>query len=548
MKRNKNIIWLPSLCLYLVFSSVFFSCVNKKTELDSKSDAVLRHALNVVKNKGNLNTIPIKELQLNSFQYLQNGERGKACLSNALIGCCHFYSREYYNSIVAFKQAESMLEYCDSVSQFVHFHLAKLLMEKDSLASLEYIGMAIAESKTACDTMWLSDSYLQKAITLNDIESGRLFLDSALMANCDRRDVCKAHFANFYREKMDPDSVIKYVMPLYLKLHYATEAESLTWAYIVKNMPDSANIYLQDVKNRPLFKEAYFRLSAELSTILGDYEKATGYYNEAYKLRLGNERKYVNEKLEVTNTIAGYKAKKEKRKKEMILIVMIVGLFSLVFIIVLTWRLKRHKELIVNNNTKLQHIKHEMEDKNITIAKQQDMLKNKDDIIDNQQIAITDKNEEISCLKEAVSGYENSVRDLEDFCKRHEALVSQLRQQLAKAQDTGTSENAILRNTVSDYVIKYNPENYEKGCDTYIQGIKDKYPELSQSELNVIWMIFLGCTIDEIASLLNISRQTVYNYRSHIATVMNIVQKGGKFERQLVDIMVTLKKNTVPNL
>lgn len=70
MKRNKNIIWLPSLCLYLVFSSVFFSCVNKKTELDSKSDAVLRHALNVVKNKGNLNTIPIKELQLNSFQYL----------------------------------------------------------------------------------------------------------------------------------------------------------------------------------------------------------------------------------------------------------------------------------------------------------------------------------------------------------------------------------------------------------------------------------------------------------------------------------------------
>lgn len=371
-------------------------------------------------------------------------------------------------------------------------------MDKDSLASMGYVDMAINDSKRANDTIWLMDSYLQKALILNDKDAGQIFLDSALAYNGGWTDVCRARFANFYRDKLHPDTVIDYVMPLYRQIHYASEAESLTWAYIRKNMPDSAMIYLQDVKRRPQFREQYLFLAAELAKICGDFESATSYYSEVYALRKANEMVYANEKLQVTNIEEEYKNEIKRYKADRALSVTGIVVGCVVMIVVFIWLTMRLKLQMSEGKSELYR-----------------------------------KNDD----------YRRRLEEVERENRGYKNEISRLEHQLKEEQENFESEKVSLYEFIGNNVNALNLENIEEKKERCLKNLKKKYPDLTQTELNVIWLSFVGMKPNDIAKTLNVSRQTVYNYRSHIAEVVGLDKTSETNFHRFVCDMIFVPEN-----
>ena len=115
------------------------------------------------KSLRNLKLVNLDSLAIVNAVCIEKGDMSSSCICEGVMGFAKFYERDYLGALILLKDAESKLQFCDSMSGFVYHYLSEILATEDSVEALLYINKAIAVSMEQCDTMDLVHAYRQKA-------------------------------------------------------------------------------------------------------------------------------------------------------------------------------------------------------------------------------------------------------------------------------------------------------------------------------------------------------------------------------------------------
>ena len=256
------------ICVLLLIIASLFGCQNN-SKIDY--DYIIQDAYKA-KLFRNLQLVDLDSLAIVNVVCIEKGDMRGSCICEGVMGFAKFYERDYLGALILLKEAESKLQFCDSMSGFVYHYLSEILATEDSVGALQYINKAIAVSIEQCDTMDLVHAYRQKA-NIVGVDSAKKYIIEASDILIARKDtfqnlLCWSRYAINYYDKLHPDSVIKFVKPLCEIRPYALDQMVLADAYIRKGEVDSAVVYVSLFENHPMFQIDKYYLMKPLLAFL----------------------------------------------------------------------------------------------------------------------------------------------------------------------------------------------------------------------------------------------------------------------------------------
>jgi tetratricopeptide (TPR) repeat protein len=264
----------------IVALMVFVSC-NKKEALNLNDDYILIEAMVSARNQSDKG-IDIEGLEKSMEIYERNGENGKACLCNTLIGYKLRANGDYDKSMIYAKRAEANLSYCDTVASFVYSMIVHNTMTTDTILALHYAKKALEKNLEYNNLRRLPYSYMDLSLLMKG-DSARYYLEKSIEYFDDYGDkLARCKYAWWHIDELPPDTIIAYAKPFYDISHYAGYARILAEAYLRKGEPDSALAYIEQVENHRSFKADVSFYNARRLALLGNYEIACESWEKAY--------------------------------------------------------------------------------------------------------------------------------------------------------------------------------------------------------------------------------------------------------------------------
>ena len=346
------------ICVLLLIIASLFGCQNN-SKIDY--DYIIQDAYKA-KLFRNLQLVDLDSLAIVNVVCIEKGDMNGSCICEGVMGFAKFYERDYLGALILLKEAESKLQFCDSMSGFVYHYLSEILATEDSVEALRYINKAIAVSIGQCDTMDLVHAYRQKA-NIVGVDSAKQYISMASDILIARQDtfqnmLCWSRYAINYYDKLHPDSVIKFVKPLCEIRPYALDQMVLADAYVRRGEVDSAIVYVNLFENHPMFQIDKYYLKGKIAEL----RKEEAYAATCYKLAYETYDSEINEylKLNLSDKNSQYniqQLKIESQKEKMALykamiILLIVLLLIVLVLIVLYFVIKKYRDKIGLMNIK----------------------------------------------------------------------------------------------------------------------------------------------------------------------------------------------------
>ena len=467
---------------------LFVAC-DKKEKLDLNDDHALIEAKISARNQST-EGIDIEELENSIAIYEKRGEKGKVCLCDALIGYKLFADGDFDKSLIYLKRAEKNLLYCDSVASFVYSMIVSNTMTIDTILALNYAQKALEKNLEYNNLRRLPYSYMDLSL-LTKGDSARYYLDKSLEYFDDWGDkLAKCKYAWWHIDELHPDTVIAYAKPYYDISSYAGHARVLAEAYLRKGEPDSALMYIEATMRHPYFRaDGNFYNSRRLS-LLGKYKEASESWEKAYYQQREEFLFMFSQRLGAINAEYDLLNKELENKKEKlrmrgiynVLLIMVIVVLVVTYIIKESYRKSAHK-LKINVN--------ELE----------------------QEVGVLEQN--VDDLKQEVSSLEQEVSDLEFDVKKRKERFSALFDEYKKGY------NASKETMVADALMN-------------LDELHKAYPELTKTDLAIIWLTFMSCSRDSICDLLNVTKKYYYQRKSIIQRILDIsITERETWHRQL---------------
>lgn len=351
----KNLI--KTLLTFIFLLAILCAC-SKKEVLDEQKDYALIKAMESARNQSDKD-IDVGALEKHALIYEKSNEKGKYCLANALIGYKLFFTEDYDKSMVHLKKAEMNLMYCDSIASFVYGLIAKGLFITDTALALIYEQKALDIDLKQQKKRSIPYSYMNLSL-LTKGDTAKFYLRKSLeLFSLEKANMVKAQFAKYHFKELEPDTIIQYIQPYYNEVKHIGYARYLVEAYIQKNMPDSADLYIQHLASMDDFKNDYYICKAKGLVAMNQFEEACKWWNLAYNYNEDEWKFITNQRLGAINAeydLLNAELQNEKRRVRMmgvynVILVVLVALLSVAFVF-----LKRYKRDI--NERDMDIVKH----------------------------------------------------------------------------------------------------------------------------------------------------------------------------------------------
>ena len=476
----------------IVALMVFVSC-NKKEELNLNDDYILIEAMVSARNQSDKG-IDIEGLEKSMEIYERNGEKGKACLCNTLIGYKLRANGDYDKSMIYAKRAEANLSYCDTVASFVYSMIVHNTMTTDTILALHYAKKALEKNLEYNDLRRLPYNYMDLSL-LTKGDSARYYLKKSIEYFDDRGDkLARCKYAWWHIDELDPDTVIAYAKPFYDISHYAGHARILAEAYLRKGEPDSALAYIEQVENHRSFKADVSFYNARRLALLGNYEIACESWEKAYYQQRDEFLFMFSQRLGTINAeydLLNVELQNQKEKSR------IRGIYNVLLVVVIV-------VLVVTYGIKERY------------RKRARRLK----------INVNELKQEVTGLEQEVTMMGKNMGDLEQEVSCLELDVMKRKERFSALFD--------------EYKKGYNASRETMMADALVNLVElhKAYPELKKTDLTIIWLTFMSCSRDSICDLLNITKKYYYQRKSVIQRILDISLAEGETWHKSLEMIV----------
>ena len=472
--------------IIVIVGLLFFVSCGKNETLDPKADYALINAMASARHQSDRG-IDIEALENSIEIYERKREMGKVCLCDALIGYKLFASDDYDKSMIHLKRAEANLSHCDSVASFVYSMIVANTMTTDTILALSYTKKALAKNLEYNDLRRLPYNYMDLSLLLKG-DSARYYLGKSIEYFDDWGDgMAKCKYAWWHIDELHPDTVIAYAKPFYDISPYAGNARILAEAYLRKGEPDSALKYIKQVESHPNFRiDASFYDARRLS-LLGKYKDASDSWEKAYYQQMEKCSFLFSQRLGSINAEYDLLNKEFENQKKVLRIRGIYNVLLLVIIVVLVviYTIKERYRMSVHS----------------------------------LKINVNELEQEVSGLEQNVGNLEQEVSDLERDVEKRKERFSVLFDEYKK--EYGANRDTMFADAQMNLI-----------------ELHKVYPELTKTDLAIIWLTFMDCSRDAICDLLNITKKYYYQRKSMIQKTLEIVLKeGGTWHKPLEKIV-----------
>ena len=328
--------------LFFIATMVLFSCNNG----DEFYFENLIEKAYTARCTRNLQDINIDSLAIVDAVCMEKKDLRGSCICEGIIGYSKFFERDYLTALVMLKNAESKLQYCDSMSAFVYHYLSEILATEDTVVALQYINKAIEIAIKQENKIDQINAYRQKA-NLVGVDSARVYIEEASRISIEIDDtiqnmLCWSRYAINYYDKLHPDSIIKFVKPFCEIRPYALDQMVLAEAYIQKGMIDSATYYVSLFEGHPLFQIDKYYLRGKIAEINHNFDNAAMLYRLAYETYDKEINKYLKLQLSGKNTQYDMQqlkieAQKEKMALFKTIIILLIGIIIVILVLILSY-------------------------------------------------------------------------------------------------------------------------------------------------------------------------------------------------------------------
>ena len=465
--------------IIVIVGLLFFVSCGKKETLDPEEDYALINAMASARHQSD-EGIDIEALEKSIEIYERKGERGKVCLCNAFIGYKLFASDDYDKSMIHLKRAEANLSYCDSVASFVYSMIAANIMTTDTILALSYTKKALAKNLEYNDLRRLPYNYMDLSLLLKG-DSARYYLGKSIEYFDDWGDgMAKCKYAWWHIDELHPDTVIAYAKPFYDISPYAGHARILAEAYLRKGEPDSALVYIRHIESHPKFRADASFYDARRLSLLGKYKEASDSWEKAYYQQREEFLFMLSQRLSAINVEYDLLNKEFENQKKVLRIRGIYNVLLLVIIVVLvvTYTIKERYRKSAHN----------------------------------LKINVNE-------LEQEVTGLEQNVGNLEREVEKRKERFSALFDEYKKGY------NASRESMVADALVN-------------LDELHKVYPELTKTDLTIIWLTFMSCSRDSICDLLNITKKYYYQRKSVIQRILDISLAEGETWHKSLETIV----------
>lgn len=465
--------------IIVIVGLLFFVSCGKKETLDPEEDYALINAMASARHQSD-EGIDIEALEKSIEIYERKGERGKVCLCNAFIGYKLFASDDYDKSMIHLKRAEANLSYCDSVASFVYSMIAANIMTTDTILALSYTKKALAKNLEYNDLRRLPYNYMDLSLLLKG-DSARYYLGKSIEYFDDWGDgMAKCKYAWWHIDELHPDTVIAYAKPFYDISPYAGHARILAEAYLRKGEPDSALVYIRHIESHPKFRADASFYDARRLSLLGKYKEASDSWEKAYYQQREEFLFMLSQRLSAINVEYDLLNKEFENQKKVLRIRGIYNVLLLVIIVVLvvTYTIKERYRKSAHN----------------------------------LKINVNE-------LEQEVTGLEQNVGNLEREVEKRKERFSALFDEYKKGY------NASRETMVADALVN-------------LDELHKVYPELTKTDLTIIWLTFMSCSRDSICDLLNITKNYYYQRKSVIQRILDISLAEGETWHKSLETIV----------
>ena len=428
--------------LFLFITTMLLGCSNSN---EFQFENLIGKAYNARCTRS-LQDINVDSLAIVDAVCVEKKDLRGSCICEGIIGYAKFFERDYLNALVMLKNAESKLQYCDSMSAFVYHYLSEILATEDTVVALQYINKAIEIGIKQENKIDQINAYRQKA-NLVGVDSARMYIERASRISMEIDDtiqnmLCWSRYGINYYDKLHPDSIIKFVKPLCEIRPYALDQMVLAEAYIRKEMTDSAIYYVSLFEGHPLFQIDKYYLRGKIAEMNHDFDNATMLYRLAYETYDEEINRYL--KLQLSGKNAQYnmqQLKIESQKEKMALfktiIVLLIAIIIVMLILVLSYIvIKRHKGKIY-------------------------------------LMEITQNSNQVAY-------------------------------------------NKLLNQYVSKYTKNINRETIIFEANNILEKIRIRYPELTKTDIAIIWLLYLNKNKEFITNILSITDAYYFQRRTII--------------------------------
>ena len=349
LQTQKNIMKAIRYLLFFITTMMLFSCNNG----DEFYFENLIEKAYTARCTRNLQDINIDSLAIVDAVCMEKKDLRGSCICEGIIGYSKFFERDYLTALVMLKNAESKLQYCDSMSAFVYHYLSEILATEDTVVALQYINKAIEIAIKQENKIDQINAYRQKANLVGE-DSARVYIEEASRISIEIDDtiqnmLCWSRYAINYYDKLHPDSIIKFVKPFCEIRPYALDQMVLAEAYIRKGMTDSATYYISLFEGHPLFQIDKYYLSGKIAEINHNFDNAAMSYRLAYETYDKEINKYLKLQLSGKNTQYDMQqlkieAQKEKMALFKTIIILLIAIIIVILVLILSYFvIKRHK-------------------------------------------------------------------------------------------------------------------------------------------------------------------------------------------------------------
>ena len=462
--------------IIVIVGLLFFVSCGKKETLDPEEDYALINAMASARHQSDKG-FDIESLKTCAALYEKSREMGKVCLCDALIGYKLFADGDFDKSLIHLKRAEKNLQYCDSMSSFVYSYIVSNTKTTDTILALNYAKKALEKDLEYNNLRRLPYSYMDLSLLLKG-DSARYYLEKSIEYFDDYGDkIARCKYAWWHIDELPPDTIIAYAKPYYDTIRFTGYARILAEAYLRKGEPDSALAYIEHVARGKFFKPDYYYYDSRRLSQLGKYKEASESWEKAYYHQKEEFSFLLSQRLSAINGEYDLLNKEFENQKEKSRIRGIYNVLLLVIIVVLvvTYTIKERYRMSVHS----------------------------------LKINVNELEQEVNGLEQNVGNLEQEVSDLERDVEKRKERFSVLFDEYKKGY------GANRETMVADALVN-------------LDELHKVYPELTKTDLTIIWLTFMSCSRDAICDLLNITQKYYYQRKSVIQRILGVVLKDGE--------------------
>lgn len=340
----------------IILLATIISC-DKKEILNPEDDYILIQAFESARHQSDKG-IDTEALENCATLYEKKGEKGKTCLCNALIGYKLFADGDFDKSLIHLKKAEANLQYCDSMASFVYGYIVKNTMTTDTILALNYTHKALEKNLEYNNLRRLPYSYMNLSL-LTKGDTAQYYLKKSLEYFDDWGDkIAKCKYAWWHIDELHPDTIIEYAKPCYDSINYAGNARVLAEAYLRKEEPDSALIYIKLIGKHKFFQTDYYFYNSRRLSQLKKYKESSESWEKAYYLQREECLFMFNQRLSAINAEYDLLSAELENKKEKLMfmriyniaLLLVIGGLIITFIVIIHY--KKNINLLEKNVVK----------------------------------------------------------------------------------------------------------------------------------------------------------------------------------------------------